>query len=110
MIQGRYSYPRIYTVTFCVSLVLNLPSSGVYTDYQEWLFNEIRYLKENFLTPIGYRKISQILNEKGIKSPTGKSFTNTMVFGIYNKGMKRLERINREDKFEVFDFDLKIYQ
>lgn len=57
--------------------------------------------KDKSVTPIGYRKISKILNEEGLKSPMGKSFTNVIVFGLYQKGKVRQERINRKDIVEV---------
>ena len=57
--------------------------------------------KEDFLTPIGYRKISQIFNEEGLKTPRGSIFKNNHVHSIYKKGKIREERINREDIVEV---------
>jgi hypothetical protein len=61
------------------------------------LFNKISSLKDNILTPIGYRKISKILNDEGILTPEGHPFSPPHVFGIYKKGNIRLERINRKD-------------
>jgi len=61
------------------------------------LFDRIRGHKEHFLTPIGYRKISQILNGEGLKTPRGSVFKNNHVHSIYKKGLIREERINRED-------------
>jgi hypothetical protein len=109
-VKGPYSYPRIYTVTFRLSVITTHLWKSVYSDYQQWLFDEIRSLKECNLTPIGYRKISQSLNERGVKSPTGKPFTNTMVSGIYSKGKLRIERINRNDEVCVSDFKVVVYQ
>ncbi|MDA8629934.1 recombinase family protein [Bacteroidia bacterium] len=68
-----------------------------YSDYQQYLFDRIRGLKENFLTPMGYRKISNLLNDEGLKTPRGTSFTNTKVHSIYKKGLIREERVNRKD-------------
>jgi len=72
-----------------------------YSNYQEYLFNRILEYKDKSVTPIGYRKISKILNEEGLKSPMGKPFTNVSVFRIYQKGKVRQERIFREDIVEV---------
>ena len=68
-----------------------------YSEYQEYLFNRICKYKECFLTPIGYRKISQIFNYEGLKTPRNTEFTNSKVHSIYKKGKIREERINRED-------------
>jgi len=59
---------------------------------------------------LGYRRISHYLNEKGLKSPTGKTFTNVIVFGIYKKGMIREERVNRQDEVYISEIDLLITQ
>ena len=53
------------------------------------------------LTPIGYRKISQIFNGKGLKTPRGSIFKNNHVHSIYKKGLIREERMNRKDIVEV---------
>jgi hypothetical protein len=74
-----------------------------YSEYQLYLFNRICEYKEGFVTPIGYRKISQIFNEEGLKTPRGTSFTNSKVHSIYKKGKIREERINREDIVEIGD-------
>ena len=72
-----------------------------YSEYQKYLFNRICRYKDKSVTPIGYRKISQIFNEDGLKTPLGKTFTNSHVHSIYKKGKIREERINREDIVEV---------
>jgi len=71
------------------------------------LFDRIRGFKEHFLTPIGYRKISQIFNEEGLKTPRGNVFKNNHVHSIYKKGLIREERMNREDIVEVKDFKVQ---
>ena len=72
-----------------------------YSEYQQYLFDRIRGYKENHLTPIGYRKISQILNGEGLKTPRGNVFKNNHVHSIYKKGLIREERMNRKDIVEV---------
>lgn len=81
-----------------------------YNEYQKELFDKIRGLKEDILTPLGYRKISNILNQEGFKTPKGNSFQNNHVFSIYHKGLKRLERINRPDVVEVSDFNIDYFK
>ena len=68
-----------------------------YKDYQVDLFDKIRDYKDNILTPIGYRNISKILNEEGVLTPEGHPFSPPHVFGIYKKGIIRLERVGRPD-------------
>ena len=69
------------------------------------MFDRIKGYKEGFLTPIGYRKISQILNGEGLKAPHGSVFKNCHVHSIYKKRLIREERMNREDIAEVKDFN-----
>ena len=48
---------------------------------------------------LGYRKISNILNDKGIKTSRGNTWTNAKVFSVLKKFKEREERlelINRE--------------
>jgi len=78
-----------------------------YTPYQVQLFDKIRGLKEDILTPVGYGIISKILNEEGYLTTVGKRFTNSHVFSIYQKGLRRLERVNRPDLIEVNSFELE---
>ena len=68
-----------------------------YSDYQQFLFDKIKGLKDDFLTPICYRKITKLLNGEGLKTPRGNVFKNNHVHSIYKKGLIREERINRED-------------
>lgn len=79
-----------------------------YTDYQEYLFNRIRDFKENNLTPIGYRKISQIFNNEGLLTPRGTPFNNSKVHSIFKKGKIRLERMNRKDVIEISDVIVEV--
>jgi hypothetical protein len=72
------------------------------------LFNRIRGYIENSVTPIGYRKISKLLNDEDLKTPRNTEFSNTKVFSIYNKGLKREERINRKDIVDVFDLTIEL--
>ena len=84
-------------VTLSISIRTTLFRSSLYSYYQQYLFDRIRGCKEHFLTPIGYRKISQIFNKEGLKTPRGNVFKNNHVHSIYKKGLIREERINRED-------------
>ena len=72
-----------------------------YSDYQQFLFDKIKGLKDDFLTPICYPKISKLLNGEGLKTPRGNMFKNNHVHSIYKKGLIRKERMNRKDIVEV---------
>ena len=88
-------------VKFSVSIITTKLWESNYSDYQQYLFNRICKYKECFLTPIGFRKISQIFNEEGLNTPRGSTFKNNHVHSIYKKGKIREERINREDIVEI---------
>ena len=93
--------PNNLIVKFSVSIITTKLWESNYSDYQQYLFNRICEYKESFVTPIGYRKISKILNDEGLKTPRNTEFSNSKVHSIYKKGKIREERINREDIVEV---------
>ena len=64
-------------------------------------------IKSVFFTPIGYRKISKIFNDEGLKTPRNTEFSNSKVHSIYKKGKIREERINREDIVEISQVTIK---
>ena len=67
-----------------------------YTKQQQHVYDHIKSLKEKGL---GYRKISNLLNERDIKTSEGNTWTNTKVFSVlkrYKEREERLELINRE--------------
>jgi len=65
------------------------------------LYDRIKDFIENSVTPIGYRRISKIFNEEGLKTPRGSTFQNNHIHSIYKKGLIREERMNRKDIVEV---------
>ena len=88
---------------FSVTITTHLLWSRPYSDYQFFLHNKISELREQGL---GYRRISDILNEEGILTVRGKVFTNSHVHSILKKKNIREERLNRELKKEVSEFKL----
>ena len=88
-------------LSFSLSIITTNLWESNYSEYQQYLFDRICGYKENILTPIGYRKISKIFNEEGLKTPRNTDFTNSKVHSIYKKGKIREERINRKDIVEV---------
>ena len=99
--QYGYSYPQRLNVSFLVSITTTKLWESNYSEYQQYLFNRICEYKENNVTPIGYRKISKIFNQEGLKTLHGNMFKNNHVHSIYKKGNIREERINREDIVEI---------
>ena len=99
--------PRIIIVRFSVSITTTKLWESNYFKYQVSLFNRICEYKERSVTPLGYRKISQIFNKEGLKTPRGSVFKNNHVHSIYKKGLIREERMNREDIVEVKDFKVQ---
>ena len=97
-------------VSFSVSIVTTKLWDSNYSEYQEYLFSRICEYKDKSVTPIGYRKISKILNDEGLLSPMGRPFTNVIVFGIYKKGKVREERVNRRDIVEVSQPTIEVLQ
>jgi hypothetical protein len=96
-----YPYPLKLIVRFSFTVTTTKLWESHYSEYQQYLFNRICEYKDCFLTPIGYRKISQIFNDEGLKTPRSTPFTNSKVQSIYKKGKIREERINRKDIVEV---------
>jgi len=92
-----------YYLKFSVTITTHLLWSRPYSDYQFFLHNKISELREQGL---GYRRISNILNEEGILTVRGKVFTNSHVYSILKKKNIREERLNRELKKEVSKFKL----
>ena len=99
--RDEFCNPIRVVVRFSVSITTTKLWDSNYSEYQEYLFKRICGYKEKSVTPIGYRKISKILNEEGLLSPMGRPFTNVIVFGIYEKGKIREERVTREDIVKV---------
>ena len=106
--SDKYSYPCILNVEFSISITTTHLWESNYSEYQQYLFERIRDYLDGILTPIGYRKISKILNDEGLLTPRGTPFTNTKVFSIYKKGKIRLERMNRPDIVEVSDVIIEV--
>ena len=88
-------------VKFSLSIITTNLWESNYSEYQQYLFNRICEYKENNVTPIGYRKISKIFNDEGLKTPRNTDFSNSKVHSMYKKGKIREERVNREDIVQV---------
>ena len=88
---------------FSVSVQTNVLMTTPYSDYQFFLHNKISELREQGL---GYKRISNILNEEGVLTVRGKVFTNSHVHSIMKKKNIREQRLNRKFTTEVSKFKL----
>ena len=100
-----------YSQYLCFNSIIgsnNLIPEVEYTDHQQRNHDLIKSLH---YSGMGYRKIAQYLNEKGIKTARGNSWVNTQVFSVLKKYRLRQERIKnvrmKEHKMEIGKFELK---
>ena len=100
-----------YSQYLCFNIIIgsnNLSPHQEYTDTQQKNYDLIKSLHDSGL---GYRKIAQHLNDKGIKTARGNSWVNTQVFSVLKKYRLRNERINnvrlKEYQMEIGKFELK---
>ena len=89
-----FSFISVVTITLSITYKNLYPSR--YTQYQEYLFNRIKEYKEQNVSGFGWKKIGEILNSEGYKTPMGKTFKSNNVHSIYKKGKIREERLNSE--------------
>ena len=74
--------------------------STKYSKYQKYLFGRIKSYYDNSVSDLGWKKIGDILNSEGLKTPMGKRFKSNNVHSIYTKGKTREERLNTEVEVE----------
>ena len=79
-------------LSFSISTITTHLWESNYTDYQQYLFTRICVYKEGFLTPIGYRKISKIFNEEGLKTPRNGQYLLSSITFILCTRKVTLER------------------
>ena len=95
-----FCYPFITIVNIKISITYRTHQPTHYTPYQEYLYKRVKGYKEDFITPIGYRKISKLFNSEGLKSPTNKTFYPSLIQSIYKKGKIREKRLNSKVRVE----------
>ena len=91
-----FSFISVVTITISITYKNLYPSRC--NQYQEYLFNRIKEYKEQNVSGFGWKKIGDILNSEGHKTPTGKSFKSNHVHSIYKKGKIRQERLSYKPK------------
>lgn len=74
-----------------------LPQQNSYNYSQQQLAN-YKLIKSLHKGGFGYRKIAIILNERGIKTPTGKKWTNGLVHSVLKRYSERKQRLAFRNK------------
>jgi len=92
----HFCYPYLTIVTIIKTITYRNHHPTNYTQYQEYLYKRVKGYKEDFVTPIGYRKITKLFNSEGLKSPTNKTFYPSLIQSIYKKGKRREKRLSSE--------------
>ena len=98
-LKNKYTNYLCFTITYRTNQLVHYQNDK-YSNQQKENHDLIKSLHDDGL---GYRKISKILNEKGIKTSRGNTWTNTKVFSVlkkYKEREDRLELINKEYKPE----------
>ena len=86
----------VVTITLTITYKNHYPTN--YTTYQQYLFDRINGYKDSFVSEKQWKKIGDIFNSEGLKTPLGKTFKSNNVHSIYKKGMIRQERLSYKPK------------
>ena len=74
-----------------------LPLQNPY-NYSEQQITNYKLIKSLHRSGFGYRKIAQILNERGIKTKNDKDWTNGLVHSVLKRHSERKERLAFRNK------------
>ena len=85
-------------MTFTVKITAPCLKKIRYSPYQQVLWKIIR---DKHKTGMGYRRISDWLNEHGYTTPREHEFKNTHVFSILKKKKVRNERQNKRYELQI---------
>ena len=96
--QSGYSYYLRFQVTARFDDLLKQYNTHKWSPEQQSKHDLIKSLHDSGM---GYRKIAKYLNEKGIKTETGKEFKNTNVFSVLKRYKERQQKeFNSMKEFE----------
>ena len=99
-----------YSQYLCFNIIIdsnNLIPQKEYSDHQQHNYELIKSLHDSGM---GYRKIAQYLNEKGIKTARGNSWVNTQVFSVLKKYRLRqviIDKVRLKEHKMVIGVNLK---
>jgi hypothetical protein len=89
---------RKVNLLFDVNITDKNLNNYFYSEHQQYLYDTSKKL---YGEGLGYRKISNLFNERNIKTPRGSEFKGNYVFSILKKGRIREERLNRESDWKI---------
>lgn len=97
--MSRFGYNGLEGIVQFLEFTLTLQSNNLvpelkYKKRQEIIYQFIKFLKDS--EKLGYRRISQRLNNWGIKTERGNSWTNSMVYSVLKRRTERDERIENQ--------------
>jgi len=98
--------PSNIFLQFTITVSSSNLNNYFYSEHQQYLYDTIKELHGKGL---GFRKISNWFNERGIKTPRGSEFKGNYVFSILKKGKIREERVNRESKWKIHSVKIIFY-
>ena len=93
----KLDFPECF-LKFTISVSSSYLNNYFYSEHQQYLYDTIKELHQKGL---GYRKISNLFNERNIKTPRGSEFKGNYVFSILKKGQVREERMNQESGWKI---------
>ena len=88
-LRSKYVTYVCFTVTHRTNSLIHYQNDK-YSEEQEQTHNLIKSPHDSVL---GYRKISNVLNNKNIKTSKGNTWKNTQVYSVLKGYRERLERI-----------------
>ena len=88
---------------FHVSVYASHLNAKTYSQYQQFLYDKIVFLKEEGWT---FLQIADWLGENGYKTVRGKKFRSTHVHSIVKKKRIRDERLTKRYEPRIYDFGL----
>ena len=94
------SFGSVSILSLHITITYRNHYSTKYSKYQKYLFDRIRSYYDNPVSGLGWKKIGDILNSEGLKTPMGKRFKSNNVHSIYTEGKNREERLNTEVEVE----------
>ena len=100
----RETNTEVY-LTFHLRVRVSRSNAQIYSQYQQFLYQEIIDLKEKGWT---FAKIANFLNEGGYSTVRGKMFQSSHVHSIVKKKRVRDERLTRRYEPRLSNFGLRL--
>ena len=98
-----YSSDIVTYLTFDVNLRTSNLWVAPYSSHQQFLYDTVSDFRDKSWT---FEKIADWLNDNGYKSEKGKIFRSSHVHSIIKKKRLRDQRISKECKMTIGNFDL----